>query len=62
MEQVLGGANKVIVDKSAGGSGVVPYLPLPAVQAVTPSKPTSAAPAPTDATQATPTATPAAGN
>jgi len=29
MEQVLGGANKVVVDKSASGSGVVPYLPLP---------------------------------
>lgn len=28
MEQVLGGSEKVLVDKSAG-SGVVPYLPLP---------------------------------
>jgi modulator of FtsH protease HflK len=28
MEKVLGGANKVVVDKSASG-GVVPYLPLP---------------------------------
>jgi len=29
MEQVLSGSQKVIVDSSAGGSGVVPYLPLP---------------------------------
>lgn len=31
MEQVIGGANKVIIDKAAG-SGVVPYLPLPALK------------------------------
>ena len=29
MEQVLGGSDKVIVENGAGGSGVVPYLPLP---------------------------------
>jgi membrane protease subunit HflK len=29
MERVLGGADKVIVDEGAGGSGVVSYLPLP---------------------------------
>ena len=34
MEQVLGGANKVVVDKSATG-GVVPYLPLPSLAAST---------------------------
>ncbi len=28
MEQVLGGLNKIILDESAGGQGVVPYLPL----------------------------------
>ncbi|MCF6234515.1 MAG: FtsH protease activity modulator HflK [Rhodobacteraceae bacterium] len=28
MEEVLGGLNKVILDESAGGQGVVPYLPL----------------------------------
>ena len=28
MEQVLGGVNKVIIDPSAKGSNVVPYLPL----------------------------------
>jgi membrane protease subunit HflK len=31
MEQVLGGVDKVIIDKSAEGSGVVPYLPLGAL-------------------------------
>jgi membrane protease subunit HflK len=29
MEQVLGGSQKVIIESGAGGSGVVPYLPLP---------------------------------
>ncbi len=28
MEQVLGGLDKIILDESAGGAGVVPYLPL----------------------------------
>ena len=28
MERVLGGTDKVIVDQGAGGTGVVPYLPL----------------------------------
>ncbi|MDA1091078.1 MAG: FtsH protease activity modulator HflK [Proteobacteria bacterium] len=32
MQQVLKGAEKVIIDKGAGGSGVVPYLPLPELQ------------------------------
>ncbi len=32
MEQVLAGANKVIMEQGATGSGVVPYLPLPEVQ------------------------------
>ena len=35
MEQVLGGASKVVVDKSATG-GVVPYLPLPQLTAQAP--------------------------
>ncbi|MEQ1770653.1 MAG: FtsH protease activity modulator HflK [Devosia sp.] len=35
MEQVLGGAQKVIVEDGANGTGVVPYLPLPALQART---------------------------
>jgi len=29
MEDILKGANKIILDKAAAGSGVVPYLPLP---------------------------------
>ena len=32
MEQVLSGVDKVIVDKSAAGNGVVPYLPLPSLK------------------------------
>jgi membrane protease subunit HflK len=32
MEQVLGGANKVIMEPGTSGSGVLPYLPLPQVQ------------------------------
>jgi len=28
MERVLGSVNKIIIDESAGGQGVVPYLPL----------------------------------
>ena len=31
MEQVLGGVDKVIVDRGAAGNGVVPYLPLPSL-------------------------------
>jgi membrane protease subunit HflK len=31
MEQVLGGSEKVIIEQGTGGSGVVPYLPLPAL-------------------------------
>jgi membrane protease subunit HflK len=32
MEEVLGNANKVLIDSGTGGSGVVPYLPLPELQ------------------------------
>ena len=32
MEEVMRNMNKVLIDKSAGGSGVVPYLPLPALR------------------------------
>jgi membrane protease subunit HflK len=32
MEQVLGDSNLIIIESGAGGSGVVPYLPLPEVQ------------------------------
>ena len=31
MEDVLKGANKVILDKAAAGAGVLPYLPLPSL-------------------------------
>ena len=32
MEQVFGNSEKVIVESGASGSGIVPYLPLPALQ------------------------------
>jgi modulator of FtsH protease HflK len=32
MEQVLRDMNKVVIDKAAAGSGVVPYLPLPELE------------------------------
>ncbi len=32
LEEILPNVNKVIIDDDAGGSGVVPYLPLPEVQ------------------------------
>ncbi len=32
MEEVLGNANKLIIDQKASGSGVLPYLPLPELQ------------------------------
>lgn len=32
MQEVLKDANKVIIDNSKGGQGVVPYLPLPEIQ------------------------------
>jgi membrane protease subunit HflK len=36
MEQILGGSNKIIIDKSAeAGTGVLPYLPLPGLTAQT---------------------------
>ena len=33
MEQVLANSNRIIVEEGAGGTGVIPYLPLPEVQA-----------------------------
>ena len=32
MEQVLSQSNKVVIEQGQNGSGVVPYLPLPAIQ------------------------------
>ncbi|MEJ0098041.1 MAG: FtsH protease activity modulator HflK [Bauldia sp.] len=59
MEQVLGGVDKVIIDKGVGGNGVVPYLPLeplndntppPAVDTTPPPDATPPPPAPTTTT------------
>jgi membrane protease subunit HflK len=53
MEEVLKGANKLVLDKTAAGSGVVPYLPLPSLSpnrgARNPAAapPAAASPAPT---------------
>jgi len=41
MESILKNTNKVVIDRAASGSGVLPYLPLPAV----PASPAAAAPA-----------------
>jgi membrane protease subunit HflK len=32
MQEVMKDSNKIIIDNSKGGQGVVPYLPLPEVQ------------------------------
>jgi membrane protease subunit HflK len=32
MEDVLGGSEKVLLEKGEGGQGVIPYLPLPELQ------------------------------
>ena len=32
MKEVMSGMDKVLIDNSKGGSGVVPYLPLPELQ------------------------------
>jgi membrane protease subunit HflK len=44
MEQVLRGSNRVIIDQSTGGSGVIPYLPLPEVRRGAPVAPAPANP------------------
>jgi len=41
MESILKNTNKVVIDRSASGSGVLPYLPLPAI----PASPAAEAPA-----------------
>lgn len=43
MEQVLGNSNKVILEQSGNGQGVVPYLPLPEIQKRSQSNNTGAA-------------------
>ncbi len=48
LEEVLRNVNKVMVDKSAAGPGVVPYLPLPELRSGPPAtKPPAPAPATT---------------
>jgi membrane protease subunit HflK len=32
MQQVLKDSEKVIIDKGQGGTGVIPYLPLPEIK------------------------------
>lgn len=57
MESVLKSTSKVLIDKSASNSGVVPYLPLPGLVPRAPSAapaPAAATSAPTPATGATP--------
>src|SRR5262249_43570027 len=41
MEDVLRNVNKVLIDKTAQGSGVLPYLPLPDLKAAPPASGTS---------------------
>lgn len=43
MESVLRNANKIVLDKGAGGTGVLPYLPLPGLRPMpaAPTPPTS---------------------
>jgi modulator of FtsH protease HflK len=42
MESILGNTNKILIDRTASGSGVVPYLPLPGLA----PRPPTVAPAP----------------
>jgi membrane protease subunit HflK len=42
MEQVLGGAQKVMIENNEGAAGVLPYLPLPELR----SNPSTGTPAP----------------
>jgi membrane protease subunit HflK len=63
MEEVLKSSNKVIIDKSAeGGTGVLPYLPLPALGGSNPAggAPTQGSAAGTSAPAAGPGQSPAA--
>jgi membrane protease subunit HflK len=48
MESILKNTNKVVIDRSASGSGVLPYLPLPSLPATSPATVT-AAPVPSTA-------------
>src|SRR6185503_3352346 len=46
MESILKNTNKVVIDRAASTSGVLPYLPLPSIPA-SPAATAPAAPAPT---------------
>ena len=46
LEDVLRNSNKVIIDRQAGGTGVVPYLPLTEALRSAPASPAPAAPQP----------------
>jgi membrane protease subunit HflK len=39
MEHIFGGTDKIILDSGAGGSGVVPYLPLSELSRQQPTPP-----------------------
>ena len=51
MEEVLRNVNKVMIDKNAQGSGVLPYLPLPELK---PNQPPGTPPAPRQPLPGTP--------
>lgn len=57
MESILKGTNKIILDKAAAASGVVPYLPLPQIDHGAPVRPPPQAPS----TAVPPTSAPPAG-
>jgi membrane protease subunit HflK len=57
MEQVLGGASKVVVEPGTTGAGVVPYLPLPALRPQAPANTTD-----TSASSSSASSSSAAGN
>jgi len=44
MQQIFSGMNKVVIDKSASGAGVVPYMPLPELKRSTGTPSVSASP------------------
>jgi membrane protease subunit HflK len=60
IEEVMRNVNKVLVDKSAAGPGVIPYLPLPRLDGTQPAPPRIAPPSPATSTSI-PTPTPGSG-
>jgi len=51
MQDILRGTNKIVIDRSAQSSGVIPYLPLPELGHFGDRPPTGQAPAPTPQVQ-----------